>query len=396
MFQTNSDRSVTETELDRSLGNLLQTMAEQLHSSSAALWLLCTSSNAFRPRLVYLNGDVIPVVPQTISFLEAQWLRGRSIPYDLSFEDHLCDRTPVIYNLEQRSSGANVQYQLMHHLGFETLLSVPLLLNLNTIGSFTICFTQPREFEAQELALVQALAQQAILGIQLLNQVDDVKQAAIYEERNRLAGEIHDTLAQTFTGISVQLSLAQWLIQHHPEAVTPILSRVKELSQLGLIEAHRAVWSLYPTSETYTDFTQKLSQFIEQWTCDTLLETSLRILGTPFVVSSVIGHNLLKIGQEAISNTLKHAHASKLLVIVTYGSETVSLCVRDNGQGFSIGFDNGGFGLIGIARRVELIGGQLSIHSQLKQGTEIRVEVPIQRDEDTKREKAREGVSSIR
>lgn len=372
------DVLATEPELDRSLGHVLQVTTEHLNSSSAALWLFNPDSNTFSLHLVYLDGGVIPATPENADRLSGQWIRGRDLSRDLTLKKHIRDRAPVIYHVDDSPEITPPQYQFMERLGVKTLLGVPLLLGSEITGSFTVRFTEKRQFQAEELELTQALAHQATLAIQLLHKAEEAKQAAIFAERNRLAGEIHDTLAQAFTGISIQLGVAKWLLQQDSAAVAPILDRVNQLAHTGLTEARRSVWSLYPAAEDYADLAQKLSHCVEQWTYDTTLEVTLQIHGTPRLVPPMVGQNLLRVGQESITNALKHAQASKLVIALIYTAQSVSLSVRDNGRGFSPELNTGGFGLISMSERADRIGGQLIINSQPGEGTEIGVQVPIE------------------
>jgi signal transduction histidine kinase len=223
--------------------------------------------------------------------------------------------------------------------------------------------------------LGRALAQQATLAIHLTQLAEEAQQAALLEERNRLAGEIHDTLAQTFTGITVQLELANYLIQSHSTEINSILDHIGKLAQTGLKEARRSVWSVYPDSEDYADLAQKLSECVEHLTHGTPLHTQVHLQGEPYPLSCFIGKNLLRIGQEAITNTLKHAQATEIRIELTYSPDRVSLCVKDNGCGFHPQAQTEGFGLISISERTDRMGGHLQITTQPNRGTEIFVQV---------------------
>jgi len=100
-------------------------------------------------------------------------------------------------------------------------------------------------------------------------------------------------------------------------------------------------------------------------------------LGSEYQVSALIGYNLLKIAQEAITNALKHAKATELAIVLTFKDVMVSLSISDNGCGFQPNLDNGGFGLLSISERCDRIGGVLSIDSIIGKGTEILVEVSL-------------------
>jgi signal transduction histidine kinase/PAS domain-containing protein len=264
--------------------------------------------------------------------------------------------------------------------GYKACASLVLKTGDRSVGFLGMTFNEKQELVEEKRQLVIALANQAALAILLLQLAEQSKQAALFEERNRLAGEIHDTLAQAFTGISLQLGVAKWLLNKDPTTIEPILDRINDIAQSGLAEARRSVWEIYPTAQKYANLAEKLSQHIEnvkQTTHDNSLQIDFQILGTAYQVSAIIGYNLLKIAQEAIVNALKHAKPKNLSIVLTYKSFLVSLEITDDGCGFQPSLDNGGFGVLSMSERNDRLGGQLSINSILGQGTEILVEIPL-------------------
>lgn len=386
------DVLATEPDLDRVLGHVLQVMSEQLESSSSALWLFNPDLDAFRLSLVYLNGSIIPATPENADRLNNQWIRNRNLSRDLTLKDHIRDRRPVIYYIENVEQSPviykvdNVEQltpssrKFLESLGVKTLLGVPLLMDSKIVGSLTIRFGEKREFQVEELELTQALAHQATLAIQLLRMAEDAKQAVILEERNRLAGEIHDTLAQAFSAISIQLGVAKRIAHQDPEEVQQILDRTLELAQAGLAQARRSVWALYLDATKYTDLAQSLSASVKQLTTSTPVQVELNIQDTACTLPTIVSMNLLRIGQEALLNALKHAQATIIWIDLTCESQEVSLSVRDNGRGFTLPASqdvSGGFGLLGMYQRAGRIGGQLTIATQPGQGTEVLVYAPL-------------------
>ncbi|MBD1869944.1 GAF domain-containing sensor histidine kinase [Cyanobacteria bacterium FACHB-471] len=366
------DILASEPELDTALGHVLRVMTECLGSPSAALWLVTPDSDAFHVHLAYYKGEVFEATPDGKQ-LPGPWPQG----HDLTWKTHICDRHPTIYDVETAPELTPRQRQFMQHLGAKTLLGVPLLLRNEIIGSFTLRFMERREFQADDLELMQALAHYATLAIQLLRMAERDREAAILEERNRLAREIHDTLAQAFTGISIQLGVAKWLLQRDPTAVAEIIARVESLTQSGLAEAQRSVWALRPHDKEYADLAQQLASSVEQIGTGSPIQIDLQIVGTPRLLSPIIGKNMLRISQEAMTNTLKHAQATTLRIKLTYEEAIAELCVQDNGRGFLPDVDTGGFGLISMSERADRIAGQLTIHSQPGQGTEICIQVAV-------------------
>ena len=211
----------------------------------------------------------------------------------------------------------------------ESGINILLSLGDRPLGLLGLLCAQRSEFASEELELAQTLSQQATLAIQLTQLAAEAQQAALFEERNRLAGEIHDTLAQTFTGISVQLELLKYLLPHNSTEVNSILDRIGSLAQTGITEARRSVWSIYPDSEDSADLAQKLADCLKNLTIGTDLHTQIDISGEPYPLSGFLGTNLLRIGQEAIANSLKHAQANELMIQLNYSPHQVSLCINN-------------------------------------------------------------------
>ncbi|ESA31952.1 gaf sensor signal transduction histidine kinase [Leptolyngbya sp. Heron Island J] len=288
------------------------------------------------------------------------------------WETLLRTKRPFIMRQENASAGVHTD-QIS-----DLQVTVNLLLKLGDepIGILCLGATQPKALTPEEIELAQALTQQATLAIQLMRLADEAKHAAIFEERNRLAGEIHDTLAQAFTGISLQLGVAKSITQQDPTETQRILDRALQLAHAGLAEARRAVWAIYPSAAKYTNLDQMLRDVTAQRV--TNIPIQLQIEGNLYSVPALLGLNLTRIAQEAITNALKHSQASTIRVRLTYGLQDISLHINDDGCGFLPQQDSGGFGLMSLSQRSERIGGELQIQSQPGQGTEIWVHVNLE------------------
>ncbi|HEY9623753.1 MAG TPA: AAA family ATPase [Crinalium sp.] len=199
--------------------------------------------------------------------------------------------------------------------------------------------------------------------------------ASILEERNRMAREIHDTLAQAFTGVLVHMGAVSRLLTTHPEAIQPHINTVRELARNGLIEARRSVAALRPQSLEDGNLWTALEQFVSMMQSSTETRLVYEIIGTPYVLPSDTENNLLRIGQEAFTNAIKYAQASEIRIELVYEPTLCCLQIKDNGQGFEASNTtlSRGFGLLGMTERANHIGAQLSIESQLGQGTEVSV-----------------------
>jgi PAS domain S-box-containing protein len=202
--------------------------------------------------------------------------------------------------------------------------------------------------------------------------------ASILEERNRMAREIHDTLAQAFTGILAQVGAAKQVLTDDVEATQAHLDLIKELARTGLSEARRSVVALRPQLLEEGSLQSALHRLVAQ-TRTAAMDTTLyyEVEGAVYSLPTEVESNLLRIGQEALTNAMRHANADEIRVELVYDRDRVCLRVKDNGQGFGVGSipSSEGFGLLGMSERAERIGAQLTIRSQPGQGTEIIVTV---------------------
>ena len=202
------------------------------------------------------------------------------------------------------------------------------------------------------------------------------EEASIIEERNRMAREIHDTLAQAFTSIIIHLEAASLKITTDLEGTQALFKTGRDLARSGLTEARRSVESLRPQALENCDLYSALQQLAKQMFSYTETQVSCNRVGTAYPLESVIENNLLRIGQEALNNALKYANAREVRVELVYQPSHFILRIKDNGQGFIINNDTiGGFGLLGMTERAERIGAQLTIKSAPGRGTEIVVSV---------------------
>ncbi|MFN6487489.1 MULTISPECIES: AAA family ATPase [unclassified Nostoc] len=222
-----------------------------------------------------------------------------------------------------------------------------------------------------------------VIGYYALNtDISDRKRAehaSILEERNRMAREIHDTLAQSFTGILLQVGAATQVLADDPEATQVHLEMIEELARAGLAGARRSVSALRPQLLEEGNLESALHRIVAQMRSTTDTALICETQGTAYSLPSEVENNLLRIGQEALTNAIKYASAGEILVELVYNETQCILRVKDDGRGFGVGCIplSGGFGLLGMSERAERIGAQLTIQSQPGQGTEIMVIIGV-------------------
>jgi signal transduction histidine kinase len=252
-------------------------------------------------------------------------------------------------------------------LGVVTILMVPMLIAGQVEGVIGIRFTRKRSFRPEELELAQALAHQAMLAIQLGRLSRQSRQAAVAAERNRMARDILVTLE------AVEEAMSQKLTAKAEEH----LSRAGELAREVLQEARRSVQSLRPRALEEKGLCEALDALIQKMTEGTSLRASFMVQGQPRDLPPEWEENLLRIGQEVLTNALRHAQASEFNAQIAFDDREIRLHLRDNGLGFDPAARHDGFGLQGTRERVEGMGGHLSIQSRRDGGTAIYVVLPL-------------------
>jgi signal transduction histidine kinase len=263
--------------------------------------------------------------------------------------------------------------------GTKRFLGVPLLVGGRVKGFVSIRHVDRAPYRPEEIELTQALAHQVMLALQLNQFAAQAQRAAVLEERNRMARDIHDTLAQGFTGVIIQLEAAEDAISlGSRKEGDDHLHRAGELARRSLSEARRSVHALRPQVLQKHNFWDALKGIIKNTTVGTALHTTFAAQGNLPDLPQTWQENLLRIGEEALTNTLKYARARNFETRVIYREKELRLELRDDGDGFQVNDSHDGFGLTGMRERAEQMGGLLSIESLRGKGTNVTLVVPCE------------------
>jgi signal transduction histidine kinase/ligand-binding sensor domain-containing protein len=205
--------------------------------------------------------------------------------------------------------------------------------------------------------------------------------AAVLAERNRIARELHDTLAQGFTGVSMQLEAVSAKLGG-AEAAREHLNRARLLVRSSLAEARRSVRDLRSELLDGASLGEALAGVARQLTDGSGVRAEVSVGGTQRRLPERVERNLFRVGQEALTNAARHAGATRVRVRLDYEGGRVRLEVEDDGRGFRAseqtnGGDSGGFGLEGMRERVTQLGGELHIDSRPGAGTQVTATVPF-------------------
>jgi PAS domain S-box-containing protein len=373
------DVLATDPEIDEVLGHVLTVVTQVLEGTVSTLWLRDRDDETAKLHLLFRDGHLVSgaesghrLAGQTLSlsrqdlFAFAVFRRGRPVWHEVATSEAL-DEAAKTYLREQ---------------GVKALLGIPLILADKAIGAIVIRFSELRQFGSVELELAQGLAQQATLALQLTRLAEQARKAAITEERNRMAREIHDTLAQGFTGVLIQLQAAKQVLDGTHLEATQHLESAIALARVGLTEARRSVQGLRPQLLRDGNIITALDQLVRQLGTDSLVRIHFSSNGDAQpAMSPDVESNLLRISQEAITNAMKHSGANQINVRLSAGPESVQLAIEDNGAGFDphVSTLSRGFGLISMQERADRIGGDLTILTKPGAGTKVHLLLPILR-----------------
>jgi PAS domain S-box-containing protein len=359
---------------DKFLGQMLSTIGRLLAAQSVILWLLDESNDSLVLR-AWAEGTNFAKADPEHPFVKSP----SSWKEDPGLRELFFSGAPVA--CEDIDRDPDISKELREYLksgGTKKFLRIPTLVGGQVKGFIGIRHGDRPPYRPEEIELAQALTHQAMLAIQLNEFAEQSRQAAILEERNRMARDIHDTLAQGFTGVIVQLEAVEDAIAccRRKEA-NEHLQRAGELARRSLNEARRSVHALRPQALQGANFWEALKGLIKNTTAGTALHTTFNVRGKMRHLPLVWQENLLHIGQEALTNALKYAHPRNFETRLTFNTKELRLQLRDDGDGFKIMDRHDGFGLAGMRERVEQMGGTLKISSARGKGTEVTVVLPL-------------------
>jgi PAS domain S-box-containing protein len=363
------------TDLNAFLGYILQEAAQQTGACAGHIFVYDTNKDTLE-MCRGLRGDTVysqALMDDPISF--------RS-PFPISQIGplaELCDqRSLMLQTLDTTAAIPDDirtwhQQQQHHQLG-----TIALMAGTQLVGRIGLAFNQPTTFKPETLELLNILIDQASLVIHLTQLAEERRQSAIIQERNYTAREIHDTLAQDFGGILIQLQAVDRFATTNPTKSQTHRDCARDLARKGLAEARSSIWVLSQEGEAYSNLAPVLGQLAAQMTLGSDTQAQVTVTGSPLPLPPEQGMHLLRIVQEACNNALRHAQAAQIQIQIGYGDGSIELRIIDDGVGFEVQRSVPGFGLKSMQQRAESIAAILQISSELNQGTEVRVMMPIE------------------
>lgn len=273
-------------------------------------------------------------------------------------------------------------------LGKRVYFGTPIKTKGITVGVLVIIGQADRIFTQEEISLLSSIARQIGVAVENARLRKQAEILAITEERQRLAREIHDTLAQGLTGIKIQLEAVESAMDlGNFELMLERLGRTRYLANQSLSEARRSVWTLRSQSLLNKKLSDALRDSVHGLITETGLSVAIEVQDDLPHMPKDLETDLLRISQEGVMNVIKHAQARNLALKLFYQDGKIQLLIEDDGRGFLVDQinrneeDGSGFGLVAMEERISRHGGNLHIQSAPHTGTRITAELDYSEQE---------------
>jgi signal transduction histidine kinase/DNA-binding NarL/FixJ family response regulator len=365
-----ADSIAAHLDLRSLLGTIVASAVQLLGASGGAISLL--GENLDSPRLLTATYNL----PESIGL--------ESIPGRAGLMGQVvAARGPVIVD---RYSKLDVPlgHSFFHELA--PWIAVPIWSGEEITGTFGIGANDPeRVFNERDVEMLVHLAKHAAVAIENARLYAASRDLGAAEERNRLAAEIHDTLAQSLLALTFQLRTARGLISSSPDRATLELQEAEQRTREALDEARRSVWNLGPASLEAGTLVEALQGELSASERNGL-PGRLTVSGSPRPLHAETQLAIFRIAQESLANARKHARATDVEIMLEFGVNGVTLTVADNGIGFdpaaarqSSPREEGGYGIVSMSDRMERVSGTLKIKSGPDQaGTKVIASAPYE------------------
>ncbi len=333
--------------------------------------------------VVYLRtGDAADYTLASCRGLPAEIEQRMAAPAEQDELSHAVSTFTAIVANADRTDTRSLEATPYWDIGLRIAVAIPLRAKEITRGVLIAAAREERPFSDDDLRLLDGVARHLAVAVENARLYEESGRLAAVEERNRLAREIHDTIAQSLAGLVIHLEAAGRTLAREPERAAASLSAAKEMARAALAEARRSVWNLRPVALDECGLAKALAEEAQRvFPGDSGVRTEVVVTGEAAELAPDVAANLLRIAQEALHNVCSHAQADDVQVVLAYTPERVRLTVTDDGRGMQTPADQlatgSGFGLISMRERARGIGGELRLLSVPGVGTSVDVVVPL-------------------
>lgn len=264
--------------------------------------------------------------------------------------------------------------------GLRQHASIPLIAQGKPLGVLNVASTEWGDLCADDLALLYLVGDLVAIAIERARLFTQSVELGAIEERNRIAREIHDTLAQGLTAIALQLETADALLDMDAETerIRQSVTQALHLTRQNLEEARRSVLDLRAAPLEGKRLDEAIQGLLNDWSGRRKLQAQFDVIGTARPLPLRVEIGCYRIVQEALTNIGRHAHAKQVYIRLTLLPNQLQLMIEDDGRGFdvtTIAPDR--YGLVGMNERARLLGGELEVCSTPGQGTQLEIRIPV-------------------
>ena len=254
--------------------------------------------------------------------------------------------------------------------------SIPLYAHGKKLGVLNVASTDWRQLSPDDLQLLYTIGDMLGIAVERVRLFNQSIQLGAVKERNRLAREIHDTLAQGLTAVSLQLESADALLESDADTqkIRQFVQHALSLTQANLEEARRSVMDLRAAPLEGRTLPEAITGLAEK--CPVPVKREM--IGSNHPLPPRVEIGVYRMAQEALTNIEQHAQAQNAHIRLAITPQTLQLTISDDGIGFDVdAVPRSRFGLVGLNERVRLLNGRLHLHSSLGQGTQLEIEIPL-------------------
>jgi signal transduction histidine kinase len=353
--------------------------AQAIAAPSAAIFLFEEQSNRMRTTIVLEDGRPVDF------FNEDRFIELRE-PFEVEqspiWQELMTSRT---YRWRDLTDESKLSFKWLipwyRRLGLQGGLAVPLIFNARPIGLAVFGCRRSEPPPSSRLDFLKNLMNEAALAIQLLRISNRAKDAEMAHQEVQVAGEVHESIAQSLAAISMHLAGAQSFLKSDPAKASRAIDRARELARLGIELVRRTTLILRPGHSGPTAPSQTLIDLIREAGRESNLLCDFReICQIPRTVGAETEKGLLQISREAINNALQHGQPRRLEAVLTWYADRVKLEITDDGAGFDLKTSEQtgeGYGIKGMRECAAQRGGTLDILTFVGQGTRVRATLPI-------------------
>jgi two-component system, NarL family, sensor kinase len=365
--------ALTETpKVDEILGQVIAATTRQLNASSSALFIRDGESDFVTLEFVFQDNCIRS--PAEVNYPEN--LRT----YRLTKRTRELSQQPaVLVHLSRDHTSIEVAHRsYLLGLGVKTVLLIPLTIGKRLVGCLNFRFAEKTDLRPEQIEISRALAAQTSLALQLTTLAKTASQSAVLEERNRLAGEIHDSLAQNFAAIAAQLNLAGEVIGTN--AGSGYLDRAKDFARFGLAEARRTALCLHPFVLDQVGLIGTMEMLVDRSNIPGRLRCIFSVNDSRAnYLPPETQHHILRIAQEAISNAVRHGNPANISVTLRFDRSHLELRIQNDGHPISAAdlLNQNGLGLGNMRNRADKIKATLNLGNREGGGTVLVLKVPI-------------------